>query len=236
MGMIDEELKTNTMDFGVRPMNAGDILQSVAVEREAFPSLFPPTAFRRELSNPRSSYLVAWTRSDRISNGWHASGALGPSDSVGDRGLVGSLLYRARDILSRPSGGLKPGRDLIAGYLGLSYIVDEAHIVSVGVRNEYRGLGVGELLLIGAIEQAIARGAVETVTLEVRRSNQVARNLYRKYGLKDRGIRKGYYVDNREDAMIMTTDQILLPGYRDRLRELALEHRRRWGDAERVLF
>ena len=113
-------------------------------------------------------------------------------------------------------------------------MVDEAHIVSVGVRREYRGHGLGELLLIGAIEQAMARRA-RVVTLEVRPSNNVARNLYRKYGFSDRGRRKGYYTDDGEDAIIMTTEPIFLQSYREQFRGLVRGHERRWGGAERVL-
>ena len=127
------------------------------------------------------------------------------------------------------------GEEFIAGFLGTWYVVDEAHIVSVGVRPAYQSQGIGEMLLIGAIEQAMARHAM-VATLEVRVSNQVARNLYVKYGFKARGIRKGYYSDNREDAMIMTTDPINTPPYPKTFQKLVQAHEQRWGPAERVLF
>jgi ribosomal-protein-alanine N-acetyltransferase len=66
---------------------------------------------------------------------------------------------------------------------------------------------LGELLLISAVEHAQDRGS-RIVTLEVRESNFIARNLYRKYGFTERGLRKAYYSDNREDAVIMTTEPI----------------------------
>ena len=122
----------------------------------------------------------------------------------------------------------------VAGFLGASYMVDEVHIVSVGVRGTLRGRGIGELLLIGAIEQAMARDA-RVVSLEVRPSNMVARNLYHKYGFRSRGLRKSYYADNREDAIIMTTDPIKEAPFPDLLRSLTLAHERRWGRAERFL-
>jgi ribosomal-protein-alanine N-acetyltransferase len=103
-----------------------------------------------------------------------------------------------------------------------------AHIVTICVRRSHRGQGVGELLLIGAIERAVARGATE-VTLEVRPSNVVARNLYRKYGFTDRGVRKSYYSDNREDAVIMTTDPVQETPFAERFAELERRHRERWG-------
>ena len=127
-----------------------------------------------------------------------------------------------------------PGQDFIAGFLGIWYMLDEAHIVSVGVRNRYRRFGIGEMLLIAAIEQAMARRAA-VVTLEVRSSNRAAINLYRKYGFSEKGVRKGYYADNREDALIMTTEPIQHPDYRGFFVELEREHRRRWGVAERTI-
>ena len=113
-------------------------------------------------------------------------------------------------------------------------MTDEAHIVSIGVRRGFRGKGVGELVLIGAIEQAMVRNA-RVVTLEVRISNHIAQNLYRKYGFEERGIRKGYYTDDREDALIMTTDPIHVPPYPEKLRGLIHAHEQRWGRAERLL-
>ena len=80
----------------------------------------------------------------------------------------------------------------------------------------------------------MVRGAA-AVTLEVRPSNWVAINLYRKYDFEEQGVRKGYYVDNREDALIMTTSPIQHPGYRDLFLDLERQHRLRWGHAERML-
>ena len=76
---------------------------------------------------------------------------------------------------------------------------------------------------------------VEVVTLEVRPSNAIATNLYRKYGFRERGVRKGYYADNREDALIMTTDPIHLSSFQGLFRELEQEHGHRWGRSERLL-
>jgi len=73
------------------------------------------------------------------------------------------------------------------------------------------------------------------MTLEVRESNWVAINLYRKYGFEQKGLRKAYYADNREDALIMTTEPILRPEYREFFVALAREHTARWGAAERDL-
>ena len=223
---------TRVMPFAVRPLEDGDVTQSAAIERDAFPTLFPPTSFRRELKNRLASYLVAC----RDDTGDDANVPTAPtSPEEGDsKPLIRRLLRTTRNLgPGRPSAS-QPARGFIAGFLGIWYMVDEAHIVSFGVRNAHRGRGIGELLLIAAIEQATARQA-KVVTLEVRVSNHVAKNLYRKFGFKERGIRKGYYADNREDAIIMTTDPIRVSPYPERFEQLVRTHRRRWGETRRVL-
>ncbi|MDI6600968.1 MAG: ribosomal protein S18-alanine N-acetyltransferase [Thermoanaerobacteraceae bacterium] len=92
--------------------------------------------------------------------------------------------------------------DVVTGYGGFWAILDEAHITNIAVHPDYRGIGVGNALLEGLIEAARKRGAT-SMTLEVRASNEIAQNLYRKYGFKAYGRRKGYYQDNGEDAIIM---------------------------------
>ncbi|MFD2444212.1 ribosomal protein S18-alanine N-acetyltransferase [Bacillus sp. CGMCC 1.16607] len=90
----------------------------------------------------------------------------------------------------------------IIGYCGVWMIVDEAHITNIAVLPEYRGRNLGDALLAKVMETVKEMGA-KTVTLEVRVSNTVAQNLYRKYGFKNGGIRKNYYSDNLEDALVM---------------------------------
>ena len=227
--------KTKTMSFAVRPMKASDIQQCADIEREAFPSLFPPTSFHRELKNRLASYLVASRRDDFVHNGWSPAGPTDLGERKLGRSLVGTLIGTAKSVWDGMGTGYQGDGDSVAGFLGAWYMVDEAHIVSIGVRRGYRGKGIGELLLICAIEQAAAR-KVSILTLEVRPSNLIARNLYRKYGFKERGVRKAYYADDREDAIIMSTEAIHVPSYRDAIRRLKEEHRLRWGHAERVLF
>ncbi len=72
-------------------------------------------------------------------------------------------------------------------------------------------------------------------TLEVRVSNAAAKRLYEKYGFSARGIRKRYYTDNREDALIMTTEPIQIAAYRANFGELVSVHERRWCHMERLL-
>jgi ribosomal-protein-alanine N-acetyltransferase len=90
----------------------------------------------------------------------------------------------------------------VIGYGGMWLILDEGHITNVAVHPDFRGIGAGNLILKSLIEL----GKIESIialTLEVRSSNNVAQNLYYKYGFLLEGIRKGYYADNNEDALIL---------------------------------
>ncbi|WP_137744878.1 ribosomal protein S18-alanine N-acetyltransferase [Robertmurraya siralis] len=92
--------------------------------------------------------------------------------------------------------------DGVFGYCGVWIIVDEAHITNIAVLPKYRGKKLGEALLKKVMEIAKEKGA-KTMTLEVRVSNHIAQSLYRKLGFQNGGIRKSYYTDNHEDALVM---------------------------------
>ena len=91
-----------------------------------------------------------------------------------------------------------------AGYGGMWFVVDEAHVTNIAIKQEFRGRGLGKRLLEDMLQLAADSG-MAFMTLEVRRSNAVAQNLYRSHGFVDVGYRKRYYEDNHEDALIMTT-------------------------------
>lgn len=90
----------------------------------------------------------------------------------------------------------------IVGYCGLWIVMDECHVTNIAVLPDQRGKKLGEKLMKAAIEVAKENGA-KTMTLEARVSNTIARNLYEKLGFKNGGIRKSYYSDNFEDAIVM---------------------------------
>jgi [ribosomal protein S18]-alanine N-acetyltransferase len=92
--------------------------------------------------------------------------------------------------------------DGIIGFCGLWLVMDECHVTNIALLPEQRGKKLGEKLMIAAIEAAKENGA-KTMTLEARVSNTIARNLYEKLGFKNGGIRKSYYSDNHEDAIVM---------------------------------
>ena len=199
-------------------MTKADVLRCALVEREALPTLFPPTSFRRELDNRLASYLVA--------------------DSIGGemqeerRTKTMARRYRTEPTACATYRGEDGSKTV--GFIGTWYVAGEAHVVNFGVMAKHRGRGIGELLLISAIEQALQRRYSE-VTLEVRESNYIARNLYAKYGFTERGRRKAYYSDNREDAVIMNTGSIGDAFFRERFRKLVSSHKTRRGASVRQI-
>ena len=205
--------------FIVRPMKTDDIDQVLEVERDAFPTLWPPTPFKREMRNKLARYLVAVDEERAPPSSNTASEGVGRGLFGWVRKLRRLLMYANREISYR-------GVDFVVGYLGIWSMVDDAHIVAVGVRGPYRRLGVGELMMIRSIEIAKAWGS-RSITLEVRVSNFAAQALYEKYGFKKVGVRKRYYTDNQEDAYVMTTDPIGTEEYRSLFERLKESHFRR---------
>ncbi len=95
----------------------------------------------------------------------------------------------------------------LTGYAGCWQILEEAHITNIAVSPDYRRQHIGEALLTTIIESS-RKAMVKYITLEVRVSNAPAIALYEKYGFKSLGVRKGYYQNNDEDALIMWTENI----------------------------
>ncbi len=89
----------------------------------------------------------------------------------------------------------------VAGYAGAWIVLDEAHITNIAVAKEYRGRGLGRRLTAALLQYASNLGVVYA-TLEVRRSNEIAKNLYQSLGFEYVGTRKRYYEDNGEDALL----------------------------------
>ncbi|WP_251555480.1 ribosomal protein S18-alanine N-acetyltransferase [Neobacillus muris] len=92
--------------------------------------------------------------------------------------------------------------DQIVGYCGVWIVLDEAHITNVAILPEYRGRKLGDAMMRKLMATAREMGA-RSMTLEVRVTNYVAQSLYRKMGFQNGGIRKNYYSDNQEDALVM---------------------------------
>ena len=98
-------------------------------------------------------------------------------------------------------------KDKVVGYMGAWLLQGEAQITNIAVHPEYRRRGIGEKILREFVK-SIKQRDVTAMTLEVRPSNVAALALYTKFGFKDYGRRKGYYLDNGEDAIIMWNTKI----------------------------
>jgi len=111
--------------------------------------------------------------------------------------------------LAKPSsiclGAFDEEDDTLLGYLIISRYVDAWHVMNVAVAPERRRGGIASMLLNRLFEQTAGDGR-RGYTLEVRVSNAGAIRLYERLGFRSRGIRRGYYTDNREDALIMWRD------------------------------
>lgn len=171
----------------------------------------PWKAPRLRRMSPEDVPVVLTVERAAYSGGWPATAF--------ERELTGNRM--ARYIVLEEAGGG------IAGFAGLWLMVDEAHVVTVAVLPEERRRGLGRLLVHGLVDLAIEHG-MSVATLEVRESNEAARALYREYGFYEVGERKRYYSDNRENAVIMTTEELIGPAYQRRLQRLAEVIQRRF--------
>jgi ribosomal-protein-alanine N-acetyltransferase len=196
--------------YELRPMTVADLPQITEIEAESFPSAWPSSAYKRELQNNNLARYLVVVRRDALAR-----------KERGPRGLLAAIRSRFR----RPP---VPPEDYVVGFIGIWFMVDETHIVTVAVRESERRKGVGELLLLAAFDLSREKG-VPALTLECRVSNIAAQALYEKYGFQRLGIRKRYYTDNNEDAVIMTTPSIEDAAYAARIEDLRQQHHGRWG-------
>ncbi|MFN2489393.1 MAG: ribosomal protein S18-alanine N-acetyltransferase [Actinomycetota bacterium] len=107
----------------------------------------------------------------------------------------------------------------VVGYCGMMFMAKEAHVTNIAVDPDFHGRKIGTRLLLALVTEAIAKGA-ETVSLEVRVSNKVAQALYEKFGFSAVGIRRGYYIETHEDALVMVVREASGTDYRLRLRAI----------------
>jgi ribosomal-protein-alanine N-acetyltransferase len=197
--------------YVIRPMEYEDIPQVAQIDREAFPGEWvfrSQSAYKQDLDNPSVRYIV--TCKER-----HVPEF--------ERQAMQKVPWFKR--LFSYGRHLNTSEDIV-GFSGFWMMVGEAHIIAIGVRNGYRQLGIGEGLLIATIELAQILNA-NVVTLEVRASNVIAQELYKKYGFQVTGRRLKYYSSDGEDAIIMTTDSITSLPFQSSFQQLKKAHTQR---------
>jgi [ribosomal protein S18]-alanine N-acetyltransferase len=126
------------------------------------------------------------------------------------------------------------GRELV-GYAGLMMTLDEGHVTTIAVDPRRHRSKIGSRLLLVLTREAIARGAT-ALTLEVRMSNTAAQDMYRRFGFGPVGVRKNYYQEVNEDALVMWAHDVDTPEYSELLAsiergipgETIVEEMRRW--------
>lgn len=166
----------------LRPMQAADLVDVLALEHELFPDdPWSPEMFAEEVAQPPESRLYVTAE---------AGG--------GDGGVADSEIVSGRGAPSGP---------VMAGYAGLMFVPGgtQADVLTIAVRPAYWGRGIGSALLGMLLDAARDRGCAE-VFLEVRADNPRAHGLYLRRGFTDLGIRRGYYQPSGMDAIVMRKD------------------------------
>jgi ribosomal-protein-alanine N-acetyltransferase len=202
-------------------MRQEDIPEVTEIEHISFSTSWPAQAYRRELKDNRlARYIVArWV--DPIHPDEGASDAGDGQPPSGESDNKPSGLKRLLSQIMTPWRAIGPAQPTSAGpklggYAGLWLMVDEAHITTIAVRPHLRGRGLGELIMVALTDLATAAGA-DRMTLEVRVSNYEAQAVYRRFGFREEGVRRRYYSDNNEDALIMWSEPLSSPSFTERL-------------------
>jgi ribosomal-protein-alanine N-acetyltransferase len=112
----------------------------------------------------------------------------------------------------------KDANGVVVGYAGMWVVMGEMHVTTIAVDPERRGQRIGERLLVDLVKFGMAHGA-NHATLEVREHNRVARNLYHKYGFVEVAVRRSYYSDNGENAIIMWITDLYDPEFQQLFRD-----------------
>jgi len=210
--------------LNIRLMRKEDIPQVTEIDREAFPTLWPPINYHRELENRLAHYIVACGEEERVES--PEPKAIPPKGSS-------SLVSRLRRLFGNEPP--PPVRQYIFGFAGLWMMAGEAHITNLAIWEKHRRQGIGEALLIALIDLATELDA-SLITLEVRASNTAARRLYSKYGFTQVGVRRGYYTDNREDGILMSLEDITSAPVQANLQRLKQAHSQKMGNSRLPAF
>jgi ribosomal-protein-alanine N-acetyltransferase len=109
---------------------------------------------------------------------------------------------------------------IVVGYAGLMFTGDDGHVTTIAVDPAWHRAKIGSRLLVELSREAVQRGA-RNLTLEVRLSNTGAQAMYERFGFANAGIRKNYYVETNEDALVMWAERIDEPAFAERLAAVA---------------
>jgi ribosomal-protein-alanine N-acetyltransferase len=216
--------------FVVEPMRTEHIPAVSAIEKLSFPQPWPQNAYRREITENRMAHYIIARRLG------------GPQVREAEPGAVEVTQGQSADFIGRLSRLLRPTESprtaeldeelrSIVGYAGIWVMTDEAHITTIASHPNVRGQGIGEFLLVALTHRGMEIGA-RWMTLEVRASNAIAQNLYRKYTFKEMGVRRRYYSDNGEDALVMWTDALDSDSFQSTLERNEQRLAERLGSAE----
>jgi len=202
-------------------MREEDIPQVLDIDHEAFSTQWPPvsyTSLKQELKNRMAHYVVLCASGPDFQP---------PPVSPAQPGIWQKIKSRFTAGKIPPQATVIPRHDRLIGYAGTWKIYDEAHIISIAVRQACRRQGLGELLLLAVVHISFLLEA-KVITLEVRVSNHIAQEMYVKYGFRSAGVRHRYYTDNDEDALIMTTEPIHSDNFLLTYQRLRQAHIKRW--------
>ncbi len=188
---------TTSVMYRLRYMRVEDIPQVVEIDRLSFPMPWAARSYVFEIRDNNAGHMIV-------------------VEALPQHPPAGGL----RSVFQRMTA--PAAAPLIVGYGGFWLIEGEAHVSTIAVHPDYRGRGLGEVLLAGMLARSMALKAEYSV-LEVRVSNESALNLYRKYEYQIVGQRKNYYRDNNEDAYLMhlaPLDEAYQTRFNERLKSL----------------
>jgi len=197
--------------YVIRPMKYEDIPEVAQIDREAFPGEWvfrSQSAYKQDLDNPSIRYIVAGKK----------RGVSESKQQAPQKPPWFKRIFSYEHNLNTPEN--------IVGFSGFWLMMKEAHIIAIGVKDGYRRLGIGEGLFIATIELAQILNA-NVVTLEVRASNEIAQELYKKYDFRVAGRRLKYYSSDGEDAIIMSADNITSMPFQASFQQLKKAHAQR---------
>ena len=212
--------------YNIRTMIESDIVEISEIDKEAFPgeSMFrPSSSYKAEIHNTSVHYSVAYTN-EPVKLGTEK---INPQKKSMFKRLWQQQRMKSSELQSTNS----VTEEYMIGFVGLWFMLQEAHITAIATRTNYRRQGIGEALLISAIETSSSFGA-QTITLEVRVSNVIAQSLYLKYGFRIVGKRIRYYSDNNEDALLMSIKTINSTNFKSQFCKLKEAHNNNWVSHE----